>query len=257
MILAFDIEHTDFPDPAKGVIAIGGVVKDAQTGRCLNIFKFPMYIQNVHSFSKRCWNEFWKGKEDVLEQIKASPKLLNDCPIDKTPIEHIEYQAIFAFTNWCREWEALARVQGKTFTRVTDNKLADPVRLNALIRKYLPPEHPVFPYSFTNPAEYGKLWETNSMARGYLLANGIPDENKVGHLIREIHGLPKVSNVPYDHVPWNDAAYIADSYIQLLRVAVLRESKLAELEAKLGRETLEPYEGLLEHIDPRRKKRKT
>ena len=65
IVLAFDIEHS-----GKEVLAIGASVVDSNFKQ-LDSFFMGVYDPVYTQFSDRCYNSFWKDKQELLETLRG------------------------------------------------------------------------------------------------------------------------------------------------------------------------------------------
>lgn len=199
LVLAFDIEKAG----AYGenpIIGLGACVLDHNLQE-LDRLMVPAYFENETNFEPLCWSEFWSKNLKALESIKATGIVSQ---------HKMNMIMIFKFQEFRGKWEQYAKDNNKTLLLVTDNACFDGGELNDIISRQLDQVRPM-PYLVTEQEKYGDLWETSSIIKGILLANGIKDiSGTMWDTLNEVYYLPPVpENSLIAHNPADDAFGIA------------------------------------------------
>jgi hypothetical protein len=195
VVLAFDIERSGATSDYD-TIAIGASIVDNNLCE-LDRYYCNCYFPSETKFEKRCYEQFWSKNLDTLESLKYSG--------EKSKAER-EKEMIEGFQNFRSKWEKCAKEDKIDYYLVSDNNVYDGNFINELINKYIPSSLPI-PYNASDK-EYESFFETHSMAKGFLLANGIKGDWNVMDKIRGIYEIPE-SKIKHDHNPANDAYTIA------------------------------------------------
>lgn len=204
IVLAFDIERSGCADK-NNTIALGACVMNERFEE-LDRYFYKSYVPKETVFEERCFTQFWSKHLNVLETLK--------CEEGKSQHD-AEYEMIVGFQEFRQKYEKYAEENGYEFYLVTDNNVYDGGFVNELIFKYLPASLPI-PYT-AGKKEYESFFETHSIEKGVLLANGV---NKDWGLFDEIKKLYKVPEckVFHDHNPANDAHTIAFEMHVMLQI---------------------------------------
>lgn len=195
VVLSFDIERSG-ATTEYDTIALGASVVDAELKE-LDRYYCNCYFPKETKFEPRCWEQFWSKHLDTLAVLTYTG--------DKTKLER-EKEMIEGFQNFRSKWEKKSQEDKLEYYLTSDNNVYDGGFINDLIYKHMPNTLPI-PYHASNQ-EYEAFFESHSMAKGFLLANGINADWGLVDKIRTLYDVPK-STVVHDHNPANDAYTIA------------------------------------------------
>ena len=170
-------------------IAIGASVVDAELKE-LDRYYCNCYFPKETKFEPRCWEQFWSKKLDKLAALTYTG--------DKSKLER-EKEMIEGFQNFRSKWEKKSQEDKLEYYLTSDNNVYDGGFINELIYKHMPNTLPI-PYRASNQ-EYEAFFESHSMAKGFLLANGIKADWELIDKIRTLYDIPKpISSIYYDPV---------------------------------------------------------
>jgi len=210
IVIAFDVEaagaRTNYTTFAIGVSVVNEKLDEIESGR------WTCYEKESIKFEERCWTEFWANKQNILEL------LIND---DNLTFDDKERNMIQEFVKFVKKWQLDAFQKNYDLFIVSDNKIFDGERINALIMKYFPEDDLMpLPYNFNNK-EYSSFWETHSMQKGFLMAlsSKYIDTNwGFSNEMEQLFTVPSTIRKP-THLPEDDAYTIARDMQILLGVA--------------------------------------
>lgn len=203
IILAFDIERTGSTTDYD-TIAIGAVVID-ETYKEIDRYYCNCYFPNETKFEEKCYIEFWSKNLDILKSFEYVGT--------KTKKER-EYEMIKGFQDFRLKYEEYAKNNGYEYYLCSDNNVYDGHFVNELIIKYL--DALPIPYSASTQS-YETFFETHSMQKGLLLANGINKDWSLTNEIKKIYDIPECE-ISHNHNPADDAYTIAHSMNVLLEI---------------------------------------
>jgi hypothetical protein len=195
IVLAFDIERSGAMRE-NDTIAIGACVLNSNLEE-LDRYYCNCYFPKETVFEKRCWDQFWSKNLDTLNFLTYTGE---QSKYDR------EKEMINGFQEFRSKWEKSSKEVNAEYYLVSDNNVYDGGFINDLIYKHIPNTLPL-PYNASNQ-EYDNFFETHSMAKGVLLANGISADWGLFDKIRTIYDIPS-HTVTHDHNPANDAHTIA------------------------------------------------
>ncbi len=208
-VIAFDIERSGATAEFE-TIAIGATVL-GENYRVLASYLGTSYVPGETKFEKRCNDEFWSKHMDILE------KLRNDKP---SPYAQKQKEMIVGFVEFVKNWELTAAERKIKLYKVCDNSSFDVHFLNMLIHEHYDNKMLPFPYNFYTQ-QYDALWETTSMAKGFLLAvdpNTIHKQWGFTKILQKLYSLP-ICPVAHDHLPFHDAQCIAYDFVSLMGIS--------------------------------------
>ena len=211
-VLAFDIERAGATEEFD-TIAIGATVLDSNYV-ALGSYLSTCYVPGETRFEKKCYDEFWSKHKHILKALENVDTKLSR--------KEKEKQMITGFVDFVKAWENKAQQQHVQLHRVCDNSPFDVHFINILIYEYYNSTLNPFPYQF-NTRQYGSLWETHSMMKGFLLATNNAEKARSKNwgfsgIIRKMYPhLPKCA-ITQDHMPHHDAHVIAHQFIWLMSV---------------------------------------
>ena len=135
------------------------------TNSLLDSLFLPGYKENETKFEKRCWNEFWSKRQDILNSLTY----LGPCNRFDRELEMIE-----EFQEFRKKWETYAEKNELNFELVADNNVYDGGFINELIYDHLNQNEDTdtntFPIPYNTSGKYKPFWETRSEQRGLLIA---------------------------------------------------------------------------------------
>jgi len=204
LVLAFDIERSGGTD-LYDTIALGACVMNDKFEE-LDRYFYKCYIPTKTVFEKRCYDQFWSKHQDTLTSLEYKGDASK---------ETLEHEMIKEFHDFRKKYETYAEDNGYEFYLVTDNNVYDGGFVNDLIFKYMPHTLPI-PYT-AKKQEYETFFETHSIEKGILLANGISKDWGLFDEIKNLYNVPKCKCF-HDHNPANDAYTIAYEMHTLLQI---------------------------------------
>jgi len=208
--LAFDIE-TSGPDISKyDVLGIGISVISNDMAEVDSVL-FKTYFPKDVKFEKKCWDEFWWDKDEILTKLEYKGLLTKD--------ERLK-EVIDEFQKIRSKWETHCRNFGIEYKIVSDNNVYDGMIINQLISKYLP-DTIGLPFNASD-GKYAPFYETQSMIKGFLLGTdpkfGLKNDWGLDKKVKEAYKIPGPKK-SYDHNPANDAYNIAFDFVVLMRIS--------------------------------------
>ena len=196
--LAFDIEATG-PRKAGQIIGVGcSVVSNFVE---VDSLLCKGYMVGKTDFEHECAQEFWKGKEELLEYLRV-PSTMSVARRQRSMFRQVH--------EFRQKWEATAKREGKKLWLVSDNPVFDGGKLN----QFTGDDYP-FPYLATKDPDtgknpYGKLYCSQTMYEAIIMERH-PEYTKewgVENFLKAQYHCPEMRPVK-PHYPEDDAYEIA------------------------------------------------